>query len=83
MPANPKALSANDIIAIVGHVDSSIVTAIRGTGATASEIAEAQRLASKSDQPIPPPTGAGRTPVIHKVYDLLRAGVPDPSEEAR
>jgi hypothetical protein len=82
MQGKAKALSAGDIVAIVGHVDSAVVAAIRDTGATASEVAEAKRLASKTDQPIPPPA-AGRTPIIHKVYDLLRAGLPDPEETAR
>ncbi|MSO64194.1 MAG: hypothetical protein EXQ85_00045 [Alphaproteobacteria bacterium] len=67
-----RSLSAKDVAALVGPLDESVILAVLDTGATAAEIAEARRLAEKTDQPIPPPTGVGRAPFVHKVYDILR-----------
>lgn len=81
--AKTHALTREEIVGLVGHLNSTIITAIAATGATSKEVAEAQRLAAKSDQPIPPPQVGGRVAIVHKVYDLLRTGMPDIAERDR
>ena len=66
-------LTVSQVTALVGCLDTNVIADILATGATEAEIAEAKRLATKSDQPVPPPAASARTPLVHRVYDILRA----------
>jgi hypothetical protein len=74
-----NALTAEKVSAIVGDLGAERLLEIIDTGATEQELLEAKVLALQGELPRTPREGV-RTPVVHAVYDILRADMPDPRE---
>ncbi len=65
-----------EIRQILGPIDEDRIVAVLDVGATATEVLEAKLLA-EADQPPPGHHPEGRTAIVHRIYDILRAGMPE------
>lgn len=73
------ALTTEQVSAIVGNLGVERMLEIIDTGATEQELLEAKILALQGELPRTVRDDL-RTPVIHALYDILRADMIDPHE---
>ena len=79
MSSTLQSATASEIIAIVGHLDDSVIARILATGATATEVLEAVIWATADDQ-IGTELRHGRSGIAGEVYEILMQEEPDPEE---
>lgn len=77
----PKVITREEIRRILGPIDEDRIIAILDVGATAAEVEAAKTLAD-ANQPPPGRDPVGRTAIVHRVYDLLRADLPEPERRS-
>ncbi len=70
------ALTRAQIVDAVGHIDEDQIETILAAGATAAELEMARILADKQDTSDASPPDV-RMDVVHRLYDVLRAELPD------
>lgn len=76
-----SALSRDKVFEIVGNLGTERTLQIIDTGATERELLEAKILALQGELPHAPREDL-RMPVVHQLYEILRADMIEPEEPA-